>query len=182
MNLSDLNYIVKKIFYKKVLKKDTMNLEVERYRAKGAKIGKNMRAFSAITSAEPYLLEFGDNITVSTGVKFTTHDNSVIKVIPNSTDIFGKIKIGNNCFIGQNSIILPGVELANNIIVGAGSVVTKSFKEQGIIIAGNPAKKIGNISDFKEKYENSALNTKGLSLDKKRNLILKNEDLLIRKL
>ena len=54
--------------------------------------------------------------------------------------------IGDKCWIGMNSIILPGVELANNTIVGAGSVVTKSFKTPNSIIAGNPAKiiKINN--------------------------------------
>ena len=141
-------YKFKILFYKKILKRDTMELEVERYRKLGANIGKNMRAFSPITSAEPYLLEFGDNITVSEGVCFITHDNSAIKVIKNSTDIFGRIKIGDNCFIGRNSIILPGVQLSKNIIVGAGSVVTKSFREDGVIIAGNPAKVIGRIDDF----------------------------------
>ena len=56
-----------------------------------------------------------------------------------------EIKIGENCWIGMNAMILPGVHLANHIIVGAGSVVTKSFEEENIIIAGNPAKKIKNI-------------------------------------
>lgn len=109
-----------KIFiYKKILKKDTMEFEIQRYRNAGVKIGKNMRAFSPPSSAEPYLLEFGDDITISTGVKFTTHDNSAIKVIPDSTDVFGRISIGDRCFIGQNSLILPGVTIANNIIIAA---------------------------------------------------------------
>lgn len=45
-----------------------------------------------------------------------------------------------------------GVELANNIIVAAGSVVTKSFTEEGIIIGGNPARKIGSYEEFYKKY------------------------------
>ncbi|MFS1511140.1 acyltransferase [Chengkuizengella sp. SCS-71B] len=179
--LKRLNFYLKIIFYKFILKKDPMEIKVRYYMDCGVKIGKNMRAFSPLISAEPYLLEFGDDVTISTGVKFTTHDNSASKVIPNSTDLFGRIKIGNNCFIGQNSLILPGIELVDNIIVGSGSVVTKSFKQEGLIIAGNPAKPIGSIVNYKEKYLENALNTKGLSFEEKRIYLLNNQDLLIKK-
>ena len=169
----------KKILYRKFLKRDTMEMEIEQYRKKGVKIGENMRAFSPPYSAEPYLLEFGDNITISTGVKFTTHDNSIDKVIDDATDIFGRIKIGSNCFIGQNSIILPGVELADNIIVAAGSVVTKSFREKGIVIGGNPARVISTIETFKIKNSKFALNTINLSDQDKKAYLLKNEQFFI---
>ena len=49
------------------------------------------------------------------------------------------ITIGNDCFIGMNSIILKGTTLGNNVIVGAGSVVHGHFPDN-VIIAGNPAK------------------------------------------
>lgn len=54
------------------------------------------------------------------------------------------IHIGNNCWIGINATILPGVTLGDSTIVGAGSVVTKSFPDGHVIIAGNPAKIIKN--------------------------------------
>ena len=50
------------------------------------------------------------------------------------------IRIEEGCWIGAGAIILPGVHLKKSTIVGAGSVVTKSFKENNITIAGNPAK------------------------------------------
>lgn len=56
------------------------------------------------------------------------------------------ISIGNNCWIGMNSIILPGVSLGEHTIVGAGSVVTKSYDEGNIIIAGNPARVIKRLN------------------------------------
>lgn len=50
-----------------------------------------------------------------------------------------KIIIGKACWIGMNSVVLPGVVLGDHTIVGAGSVVTKSFPNGNCIIAGNPA-------------------------------------------
>ena len=55
------------------------------------------------------------------------------------------IIIGDYCWIGMNTIILPEVELGDFTIVGAGSVVTKSFQEGYCVIAGNPAKKIRTL-------------------------------------
>lgn len=52
------------------------------------------------------------------------------------------IIIGKQCWIGMNSILLPGVTLGDNTIVGAGSIVTKSFPDGHCVIAGNPAKVI----------------------------------------
>lgn len=68
------------------------------------------------------------------------------------------IVIGRYCWIGMNSMILPGVELGDYTIVGAGSVVTKSFREGYCVIAGNPAKFIKrlNLKEcvlHKSKYE-----------------------------
>lgn len=53
--------------------------------------------------------------------------------------------IGAKCWIGMNSMILPGVELGDHTIVGAGSIVTKSFPKGNVIIAGNPAKFIKKV-------------------------------------
>jgi acetyltransferase-like isoleucine patch superfamily enzyme len=55
------------------------------------------------------------------------------------------ITIGNDCWIGANAVILPGVVLGNHTIVGAGSIVTKSFPEGHCVIAGNPAKTIRRL-------------------------------------
>jgi len=56
------------------------------------------------------------------------------------------ITIGNNVWIGGNSVILPGVTIGDNTIIGAGSVVTKSIPAN-VIAAGNPCKVIRAITE-----------------------------------
>lgn len=148
------------------------------FRKAGMKIGNNCNIVSNIMTTEPYLVEVGNKVTFSGGVTLLTHDNSISKVIPGSTDMFGKIKIGNNCFIGMNTTILYGVTLADNVIVASGSVVTKSFLEPNVIIGGNPARVIGTWDKFAEKCKDKALNIKGLSAQQKFEL-LSNENNLV---
>lgn len=60
------------------------------------------------------------------------------------------ILLGEKCWIGMNSVILPGVTLGPNTTVGAGSVVTKSFPEGNCIIAGNPARLLRRLDSGEE--------------------------------
>lgn len=69
-----------------------------------------------------------------------------------------EVSIGNYCWIGMNTVILPGVKLGDHTTVGANSVVTKSFVEGYCVIAGNPARKIKNLDPslcikYKSQYE-----------------------------
>lgn len=55
------------------------------------------------------------------------------------------IIIGDDCWLGAHSIVLPGVQLGNHVVVAAGAVVTKSFLEDNIVIGGNPARIIKRL-------------------------------------
>lgn len=59
----------------------------------------------------------------------------------------GPVHIGNYCWIGMNSVVLPGVKLGNHTIIAAGSVVTKSFEEGYLVLAGSPARAIRKLSE-----------------------------------
>lgn len=113
--------------------------------------GGNVRINCNIAKNEPHLITIGENTTIAGDVEFVTHDNSISKVIPNTTDLFGKITIGKNCFIGARSVILYGVTITDHVIVAAGSVVSKSITEQNVIVAGNPEKIISSWNEFAEK-------------------------------
>lgn len=179
-NMNRIIYKVKRYIYI-IFNKNTMDLDLKYYKSLGVKFGENMRAFSPLISAEPYLLKFGKNVTVSSEVRFLTHDNSPIKLFENATDTIGEINIGDNCFIGYRATILPGVEIGNNTIIAAGSVVTKSFTEGDIIIGGNPAKVISTTKEYKEKIEGNLFDMRGLTYNEKSNLIELNRNKLLKK-
>lgn len=149
-------------------------------RKRGIKIGRNTNLFSILNISEPYLLEIGEHCTISTNVTFITHDSSIgaLYCREEKSDLCGKITIGNNCFIGANSTILYGVTLGDRTIVAAGSVVTKSFSEPGCIVGGNPAKKIGIVSDYIDKYKDNFLSLHGLSSEEKKKEILNTNKLI----
>lgn len=144
-------HILSKIFHNKEILNNF-------FRRCGMKIGNNCTICCNIMTAEPYFVEIGDNVTISGNVKFVTHDNSIAKIDKQRSNVFGYIHVGNNCFIGQNALILYGCELSDNIIVAAGAVVTNSFSEERIIIGGNPARKISTWDKFEQSSKGFAMN------------------------
>ena len=165
----------------KLMRKDIVDFDIREYRKTGMKIGGGCRIFSKLNTSEPYLIQIGNKVTISTNVSLITHDNSAIKVYSQGTDFVGEIQIGDNCFIGANTTILPGVTLADNVIVGAGSVVTKSFLMAGVVIAGNPAKVVGNINSIRERYEEKVFDFSGEKRRNKKSIILEHPEKYIKK-
>jgi len=70
----------------------------------------------------------------------------------------GEVRIGNYCWIGMNTSILPGTHLGDFTVVGAGSVVNKPFPEGHCVIAGSPARVIRRLEPadcvaYRDKHE-----------------------------
>lgn len=99
-------------------------------------------------------------------------DRHVTRVLDKSIN-----DIGDNCFIGVGSILLPGVTLADNCIVGAGSVVTKSF-EKGSVIAGVPAKRMCSVEELYEKNKNNIIDTTGKGFQERKDYILSHPEMM----
>lgn len=149
---------MKKIWYRYTNNEEKLlEIKIGQFNEQGGKSGNNFK-FYCDMPGEPCLVEIGDNVTIAYGASLLTHDNSVIKCNMDVTDYFGRITIGNSCFIGAKSIILPGVTLGNNTIVGSGSVVTKSFPKGNVVIAGNPARFICTFEEFKQKKKDISIN------------------------
>lgn len=60
----------------------------------------------------------------------------------NNVSIAGSVETGVNCFFGSGAIVRPHIKISNNTVVGAGAVVVKNHFEEGIVLVGNPAKKM----------------------------------------
>ena len=89
----------------------------------------------------------GDNCQIAPGVSIYTAGHPVHPAARNTAYEYGiDITIGNNVWIGGNTVILPGVHIGDNVVIGAGSVVTKDIPSW-YIAAGNPCKLIRKITE-----------------------------------
>ncbi len=167
--------------YKKILEKAGSDRKIKYWRKKGMKIGENCHFETMAFSTEPYLIEIGNNVAIAYGTNLVTHDGGIwcMRKEFNDGDIFGKIKIGNNVFIGMNCIILPNTIIGNNCIVGAGSVLRGKYPDDSIII-GNPAKVIMKMSIQRLLYSQNPglLSTKNMSDSQKEKIIKKHFGIL----
>lgn len=112
------------------------------------KIGKNV-GISGATIYARKSIEIGDNTMVGGNAKILDNDFHPIEIEARLNDDKEKIgtkpvKIGKNCFIGCNALILKGTELGDGCVVGAGAVVSGKFEENSVI-AGNPARVIKKL-------------------------------------
>lgn len=135
---------------------------------KGITIGKNVTFYEPYTNyidtQKPFLITIGDNVEITRGVTIITHDYSWCLFKQMTGEIIGsrgEVIIGNNVFIGMNTLILKGVHIGNNVIIGAGSIVCKDIPDN-CVVAGSPAKIIYDIQTFynkrKKEYVKEAIN------------------------
>src|SRR3954467_3595634 len=77
----------------------------------GVTVGQNCRIYTTRFGSEPFLVEIGNKVTVTSGVTILTHDGStwLMNDSKGRRYLFKKVKIGNNVFVGINSTIMPGV-------------------------------------------------------------------------
>lgn len=134
---------------------------------------------SAMFGSEPYLITIGQHVEITAGVVFITHDGAAWSLRNfdekyKNLDVFGPIRVGNNVFIGNNAIILPGVTIGDNVVIGAGAVVAKDIPSNSVA-AGTPAKVIRSLEEYGERSleKPGAMETKNLSRHEKRMAIEK---------
>lgn len=115
---------------------------------------------TAVLDGQGYeLISIGENTVISLGVTVLVHDFAPeagfralgIENGDEEAHTMKPVYIGQNCFIGANSTILGGAHIGKNCIVAAGSIVTGKSYPDNSILAGNPAKVIGNTLEWAAK-------------------------------
>lgn len=119
---------------------------------------------------EPWLIRIGSNVHITDGVRFETHDGGTLlfrNKVPD-LEITKPIVVGDNVYIGNNVIILPGVNIGSNVVVGAGAIVSKDIPDNSVAV-GAPARVIKTVDEYFEKIKNESIHLghlKGQEKDK----------------
>ncbi|MBQ8885438.1 MAG: acyltransferase [Clostridia bacterium] len=109
-------------------------------------------------STDPSKISIGEGTVVTSKVTILVHDYSIecgLVTIGKQDPVYEsmfirEVKIGKNCFIGQNSFITPGTEIGDNCIIGAGSVVRGKIPPNSVV-TGNPAALVCSTDEWAEK-------------------------------
>lgn len=124
----------------------------ERLVSMGMKVGKNFGRLNGVIldPSHCWLIEIGDNVTLAPRVHILCHDAST-KQFLNYTKI-GRVNIGDNVFIGAESVVLPGVHIGCNVIIGANSTVTHDIPDNSVAV-GSPARVICTLEEYLAKEQ-----------------------------
>lgn len=119
---------------------------------KHIEVGKNFFANYNCTILDVAKVIIGDNCQMASNVAIYTAGHPIHPMSRNSGYEYGKeVTIGDNVWLGGNTVIVPGVHIGNNVVIGAGSVVTRDIPDWSIA-AGNPCKVIRKITDEDKRY------------------------------
>lgn len=125
--------------------------------ANGLKIGKNVTIMNNVSfdGQYPYMISIGDNCAISRDVRILAHDATVHKFI--GITRIARVDIKDNVFIGERSVILPGVTIGPNVMVAAGSVVNKDIAPNSCV-AGVPARVYRKFDEMIQYHKDNSKN------------------------
>lgn len=146
--------------YRLIYKICMMKINHVKYAKKiGVNMGNNIHLYGTIEwGTEPWIISLGDDVYITDGVKFITHDGGTLlfrNTIPD-LEITKPIKIGNKVYIGNNVLFLPGITVGDNVIIGAGAVVTHDIPDNSVAV-GVPAQVIKTTEEYLEKVKRESL-------------------------
>ena len=134
-------------FLKSIAQRITGEVPTETLVARGMKVGTDFSRQQGcyIDPTHCFLIEIGSNVTMSIRVTLMAHDASTKKSLGYTK--IGRVTIGNNVFIGAETVVLPGVTIGDNVIIGANSTVTHDIPS-GMVAVGSPARVIGTTEAY----------------------------------
>lgn len=141
-------HVIRRLYY--ALLERRQKTYLSRLQRRGLRLGKNLELHVGFffDPSHCYLISIGDNCVLAPNVRLIAHDASAKHVVGYAK--IGRIDIGDNCFLGDSVIVLPGVRIGANSIIGAGAVVTKNIPPN-TVAAGNPARVICLTAEYAEK-------------------------------
>ena len=125
-------------------------------------------------STEPWIITLGNNVHITDGVKFITHDGGTLlyrHLVPD-LEITKPIVVGDNVYIGNNVIILPGVTIGSNVIIGAGAIVSRDIPDNSVAV-GVPARVIKTADEYLQKLKQESLHLGHLKGQEKDRALMK---------
>lgn len=146
-------------------------------RLMGVEIGRDCRIYGGspnMWGTEPFLIKIGNNVHITDGCRFLTHDGGtlILRKYTPDLEVSAPINMGNDIYLGVETIIMPGVSLGDNVIVGAKSIVTKDVAPNSVVV-GIPAKKIKTVDEYHEKQKKVSLKLGHLNRDEKEKALKK---------
>lgn len=134
------------------------------YKNRGVRIGKGTFILDPkhiqLDISRPELLEIGENVFLHRGTIILTHDWASWCFVNSHNEFFpshGKVKIGNNVWLGENVTVLKGVTIGDNVIIGIGSIVTKDIPSNSVAV-GIPAKVVETYEEYYRKRKENYVN------------------------
>lgn len=114
--------------------------------------GKDVYANFNFTMVDDSAIFVGDNVMFAPNVTLTAGTHPISPELRKKQAQYNiPIVIGNNVWIGANSVVLPGVHIGENSVIGSGSVVTKDIPAN-VVAVGSPCKVLREISDKDLKF------------------------------
>jgi len=167
---------LRKIRFKISLFFDTEHSKAATYsKYMGVNFGQNVRITGTpLFGSEPYLITIGDDVTITDGVTFHTHDGGVgvLRAKYPGLDIIKPVTVGNNVFIGSHATLMPGITIGNNVIIGAGSLISRDIPDN-VVVVGVPAKIIKTLAEYEEKVLKE-----GIYIENRGNKVLRKKEIL----
>lgn len=123
---------------------------------------------------EPWIITLGENVHITDGVKFITHDGGTLlyrHLVPD-LEITKPIIVGDNVYIGNNVIILPGVTIGSDVVIGAGAIVSRDIPDHSVAV-GVPARVVKTTEDYFEKLKRESLHLGHLKGQEKDRALMK---------
>ena len=115
--------------------------------AKGLKLGRDVEIIDSFffDPSHCFLISIGDNCTICPNVRLIAHDASTKKFLGYTK--IARIDIKENCFIGDSTIVLPGVTIGPNVVIGTGSVLARDIPA-GFVAVENPSRPIKTLHEY----------------------------------